>query len=114
MAAQDPVAGSYSSADGELATPAMLRHGQVVDGTEQPGRRSFDAGAASQLAPQAQQRLLDRVGGLLIGQALVASEVVERRAVVRLKIGQQVGIAHPRLELLDPVEQPALQARHIS
>jgi len=61
--------------------PAMLLHGESVHGAIQPSGRALDERATPELAPQAQDRLLERIGRLLIAQAEVAREVVQRCAV---------------------------------
>ena len=48
--------------------PPMLLHRESVHGAVEPGRWALDERAALELAPEAQDRLLERVGRLLIGQ----------------------------------------------
>lgn len=67
--------------------PAMLLHRESVHRAIEPSQRALDELSTPDLAPEAQDRLLERIGRLLIAQAQVAREVIEGRSVSVVELG---------------------------
>ncbi len=71
--------------EAHTATPAMKIHRQPVERAERPRVQSFDGGAVAERCPEADQRLLDGVIGLVRGEAEVAGKAPQLAAAVRLQ-----------------------------
>jgi hypothetical protein len=68
----------------------MAVHGQPVERPERPGVGPLDCLTVAQRAPEAQQRLLDGVIGLLWRQACMPGEAPELRSSVGLQAHDRV------------------------
>ena len=89
----------------------MLLHRESVDGAVEPGGWPLDERAATQLAPQAQDRLLERIGRLLISQTQVAREVIERGSMSIMELGHHRRVVDD-VARLAAAGRDGLQARH--